>query len=101
MTSEPSTSINFAFPNPFNPSENGDLFFPAPDNSRVYEDALLVVYGTDMVPIVSEKGKISVYNTKKVLTFDQIGNNLQDGIYFYGVHTKDKQSFGKFTVTRK
>ncbi len=96
---ETTKSIDYAYPNPFNPNSNEYIYFPSPKDAKLYDNATLVIYNTEMLPLYTQKGTIGVNNNKRVFSSNEI--NLQNGIYIYGVHTKDNYTIGKLTILRK
>ena len=92
-------AIDFAFPNPYNPNIDDKVYFPAPKDSEIYDNATLTIYNTEMLPIFSKKGKIGVSNGNRVISVEKL--DLQNGVYIFGVHTKDNYSIGKFSIIRK
>lgn len=96
---EKSTSIDYAFPNPYNPSVDEKIYFPAPETAEIYDYATLTIYNTEMLPLFTKKDKVGVSNNKRVIAADKL--DLQNGVYIYGIHTEDNYVIGKFTVIRK
>ncbi|HRP01399.1 MAG TPA: hypothetical protein PLE30_02015 [Candidatus Kapabacteria bacterium] len=93
------TNIDYAYPNPYNPNSNNMIYFPAPTNSKVYENATLVIFNTEMLPIISKKDKLSLNETKRVFSYENL--DLQNGVYIYSVATSANYTIGKFTIVRK
>jgi len=96
---EKTSPIEFAFPNPYNPSVDEKIYFPAPENAKIYDYATLTIYNTEMLPLFTKKDKIGVSNNKRVIAAEKL--DLQNGVYIYGIHTKDNYIIGKFTIIRK
>lgn len=96
---EKTNTIDFAFPNPYNPIVDEKIYFPTPNDAEIYDFATLTIYNTEMLPIFTKKDRIGVSNGKRVISIDKL--DLQNGNYIFGVHTKKNYIIGKFSIIRK
>lgn len=95
------------YPNPYNPSRDQELFFPAPNSSAPGQEALLTILTPVWKPVYSgnitvQTGKLLSGSTEinsRVLRFTG-ANSLESGVYLYTIEFKDEIITGKFAVQR-
>lgn len=93
-----SREVAYVYPQPFRYSKYNFLYMPAPkENNGVAE---LYVYSTDMNLVYN--GNTRILNFDNIVAqwnpFDNNGNKLASGIYFYVLKSGDKIIKGKFAV---
>jgi hypothetical protein len=99
----------FAFPDPYNPGTDPELYLPSPDNIKAgsTDKVSISIYNTEMLQLFSDNVSPIVVNVSnsgsyKVLplTSSSIPSSFTNGIYIYRVKYGDSESYGKFAVRR-
>ena len=90
-----------AFPNPYNLAEKVILNFPVPSKTPVYSKISVSVYSADMNEIHNDILQVVSVNNKRVVRWENTGNKLSSGVYFYSTEFGGEKVFGKFAVIRE
>ncbi len=92
------TEVEFAYPQPFNYSENNLISIPT--NTDVSGKSELYIYSSDM-NLVYSSTKIISNSGNLVVTWDgkdENGNKLASGVYLYVTNANDKIKKGKIVI---
>jgi len=96
--------ISYAYPNPFNNLLEDEIIFPAPENAKLYDNAQIIIYNTELIPIFIKNKKIVINGTNRTISINKNEldfANLSSGIYLFAVHTLNDYIYGKFTIISK
>jgi hypothetical protein len=88
-----------AYPNPFLLKTNPTLHLPAPENSKVYEQAAVEIYTPDMTVVYAGKKNVTVHEGQLVLNISESElQTLNNGFYIFKSTVNNNSAVGKFMV---
>lgn len=91
-------SIDFAYPNPFDPSKESLLHVPVPEETPLYDRVHIVIYSDDMQVIETFDTKVGYNNEKRVATVSFGSEGLSSGVYIFKADNGESVKLGKFSV---
>ncbi len=92
--------IDYVYPDPIHLFKENTLYFPAPENAKLYETVVLSIHTIEMLQIYNGTHKIIVNNGCRVIEWKQIPNSISSGIYIYTIKYKEHYKLGKFAIQR-
>jgi hypothetical protein len=102
-----SNTINYVYPDPFNPDKNNALNIPVPQDAVLNETAYVKIYSIDMNVVYSSQKPIVINKTFRnnsvksdrivQINSDEI-KNLTSGVYIFGIEYNTENLLGKFVI---
>lgn len=92
---------DYVFPQPY--TEDDDFIaFPVPSNHDLLEKCVLTIFDTENKEVFKTNSKVGVYEQRRIVLWQDIPNNISNGVYLYQITYKDDSTtFGKFVVKRR
>ena len=94
-------AIEYAYPNPYNPDTDAEIFFPVQGNARDGDKVLLRIFNSSM-KVFYEKAKlpVTVHNGNKMVKLDNLPDGIREGVYIFSIEWGEDVLYGKFTVVQ-
>jgi hypothetical protein len=91
--------VDICFPNPFVLGLDDAVWYPAPPEAKLYEEAIVSIMTIDLKEIYSKELQIVAYQGKRVIKVDNLPHDLTPGVYICRIAYNGNYSTCKLMVS--